>query len=356
MAPDCGLLRAQAAKDGSAILAAPNVTIRRWAASIDGGEPINWAPALAPAYEGRTATVELSLEAWAEFETLIGLAGKNGTGWPLREAWRRVEDQKAEKGWASPCYRTEMRRWDGLDEVRKRTLRDGVDVAVKSLVQYHPRTVAGLFAMQQVELDGREFKVLTRFRDGTIGCPWVTVYTDRASSRIVGWSISESENEEATAEATIRMCEDNGIPDLVYTDNGSAFNGRRMAGGLKPLIRRKETRSADWEVPGVLQIYGIRLQNAGPRTARSMLSESIYSVLRSFENDPVFHRAQRSGPNDTPNPDPVPVDIDLFEHFVSKAINDSNARTDSRAGASAWRVPQRCLLASLGRPDIPLGE
>ena len=149
--------------------------------------------------------------------------------------------------------------------------------------------------------------------------------------RIVGYAISDSENEEAVAEATIRMCDENDIPDLVYTDNGSAINGKRMMGGLKPLIQRKETRSPDWEVPGVLKLLGIELKNAGPNKARSKLSESIFSVLRRFDNDPVFHQAQRSGPSDTPNPDPVPVDIELFERFMAKAIRDFNARTDSRA-------------------------
>lgn len=326
-----GLLKVEVAKGVSAVLAPSYATKRRWDGLIAGVDTVNWAPALAPQYQGRTVTADLSPEAWAEFEMLLSLAGKNGTGWPQKEAWRRIEDQKAARGWAWPCYRTVMRHWERQDEVRKRALRMGADEAAKSLIQYQPRTVEGMCAMQQVELDGREFKVKVRFRDGKIGCPWVIVYTDRASSRIVGYAISDSENEEATAEATIRMCEENGIPDLVYTDNGSAFNSKRMAGGLKPLIRRKETRSPDWEVPGVLKLFGIELKNAGPNKARSKLSESIFSVLRRLDNDPVFHQAQRSGPNDTPNPDPVPVDIELFERFVAKSILDFNARTDSRA-------------------------
>ena len=353
------LLKVETAKSDTAILAPSHATMRRWAALIAGVDTVNWAPALASGYQGRTVTAELSPEAWAEFETLLGLAGKNGTGWPLKEAWRRIEDQKAARGWAWPCYRTVMRRWDAMDEVRKRALRMGADEAAKSLIQYQPRTVEGMFAMSQVELDGREFKVKVRFRDGKIGCPWVIVYTDRASSRIVGYAISDSENEEATAEATIRMCEENDIPDLVYTDNGSAFNSKRMAGGLKPLIRRKETRSPEWEVPGVLKLFGIELKNAGPNKARSKLSESIFSVLRRLDNDPVFYRAQRSGPNDTPNPDPVPVDIELFERFVAKSIHDFNARTDSRAlgllpGECRNDAFNRLLQGRISRPVTPL--
>lgn len=340
------LLEVEAAKTDAAILAPSHVTIKRWAALIAGVDVVNWAPALAPEYQGRTATAELSPDAWSEFETLLGLAGKNGTGWPLKAAWQRIEDQKAMRGWAWPCYRTVLRRWEALDEVRKRTLRLGADEAAKSLAQYQPRTVEGMFSMQQVELDGREFKVKVRFRDGKIGCPWVMIYVDRASNRILSHVVSESENEEATANATIQMCEAHGIPDLVYTDNGAAFNGRRMAGGLNPLIRRKNTRSPDWEVPGVLKIFGISLGNTGPNRGRSKVPESVFSIMRRFDNDPVFYRAQRSGPNDTPNPDAVPVDIELFERALENFIQEFNAKKGSRAEGL---LPGECRNAAFAR-------
>ncbi|WP_323042587.1 transposase domain-containing protein [Gemmobacter sp.] len=224
------------------------MTLQRWSKRIAGLDPINWAPALAPDYHGRTVTAEVSPEAWERFEFYIYTSGKNGTGPVLKAACEKVEVEAAERGGAWPHYRTVMRHWDRLDEARKRVLRYGEEAAARSLKQHQPRTVAGLFAMQQVALDEREFKVLVRFRDGRIGCPGVIIYVDRASNRILSHVVSTSENEEAAAEATIRMCETHGIPDLVYTDNGPAFNSKRMAGGLKPLIRRKETRSTDWEV------------------------------------------------------------------------------------------------------------
>ncbi len=326
-----GLLKAEAAKDGSAILAPSQITVRRWAARIADVDTVNWAPALAPAHQGRTATAELSPEAWEQFEFYIYTAGKNGTGYPLKAAWETVVGDAPEQGWAWPCYRTVMRHWDRLDEARKRVLRDGEEAAAKSLRQYNPRTVKDMFAMQQVELDGREFKVLVRFEDGRIGCPWVIIYVDRASNRILSHTVSESENEEAAADATIRMCETHGIPDRVYTDNGAAFNGRRMAGGLTPLIRRKNTHNPDWEVPGVLRLFNIKLDNTAPNRGQSKIPESVFSIMRRFDNDPVFYRAQRSGPKDAPNPDPVPVDIELFKKALEKYINEFNARKGSRA-------------------------
>lgn len=314
---------------------------------------MNWAPALAPAYQGRTVTAEVSPEAWEMFEDLIGLSGKNGTGYPLKAAWQKIDDQKALRGWAWPCYRTVMRHWERLDEARKRTLRMGAEQAAKSLTQYQPRSVAGMFAMSQVELDGREFKVTVRFRDGKAGCPWVIIYVDRASNRILSHTVSESENEEAAADATIQMCETHGIPDLVYTDNGAAFNGKRMAGGLNPLIRRKNTKSPDWEVPGVLKLFGIKLQNAGPRRGQSKVPEAVFSIMRRFDNDPIFYRAQRSGPNDTPNANPVPVDIELFEKALEQYIHAFNAQKGSRAEGLKPGECRNDAFARLSEGRIP---
>ena len=207
----------------------------------------------------------------------------------------------------------------------------GADEAAKSITQRLPRSVDGMKAMEQVELDGREFKVKVTFDDGTVGCPWVIVYADRASCKIVGWAISNSENEDAAAEATNRMCDTYGIPNRVVTDNGAAFNGRRMAGGLNPLIRRKDTKRADWDVPGLFKIYGIELKNCAPRKGWAKLVESVYSVLKHVDNDSLFYGAQRSGPNDAPNPNPAPVPIALFKRAIEQEIERFNADTTSRA-------------------------
>lgn len=59
--------------------------------------------------------------------------------------------------------------------------------------------------------------------------------------------------------------------------------------------------------------------------------ESLNSVIRHMDNDPVFFRAQRTGPNDAPNPNPVPVSIALFRAKLDEAIAEINADSTSRA-------------------------
>lgn len=182
-------------------------TVQRWFKDVDGIDPANWAPALAPDYKGRSVKAAMADEAWQEFCAKVAASGRNGTGVNFRRLWKQVRDTTAKAGWAWPSYPTVLREFQRLAVEQQRALTKGAEEAAKSITIRLERSVEGLFAMEQVELDGREFKVKVRFEDGTVGCPWIIVYADRASSKIVGWAISDSENAEATAEATHMMCD-----------------------------------------------------------------------------------------------------------------------------------------------------
>lgn len=80
-----------------------------------------------------------------------------------------------------------------------------------------------------------------------------------------------------------------------------------------------------------MAIYGIDLQNTAPGKPRGKLPESIYSALRHIDNAPEFHGAQRSGPNDIPNPNPTVIQADVFEAVLRKRVRDFNTMRDTRA-------------------------
>jgi Bacteriophage Mu transposase len=188
-------------------------------------------------------------------------------------------------------------------------------------------------AMEEVEVDFREFKVKVIWEDGEVGCPWVGIAGDRASAKIVGRTVEKSETAEGYVALTRNMVEAHGIPDRVVQDNGAGGNGLRMMGGKTPLVRRKDRgeRNPEWAVPGVYEFLQIDVVNHGPRMAWAKFVESLNSIMRHVDNDPAFYRAQRSGPTAAPNPDPVPVPIALFRAVLDRAIADLNADTESRA-------------------------
>ncbi len=332
-------------------------TVERWFKRVENVDPINWAPALAPDWKPRSPDAPMSEQAFAWFKDIVGLSGKNGSLYPLKWAYRDTSEQARNEGWLWPSYETVRRRFLALPAAERRTLMQGEKAAATSLTQYQPRTTELLKAMEQVELDGREFKVTVRFRDGSIGCPWVILIVDRASSKVVGYAVSNSENADAVAEAITNVCEEHGIPTKLLTDNGGAINSRKITGGLRPRYRTVQQRSADWDVPGVMSIYGIELQNTAPGAPRGKLPESIYSALRHIDNAPEFHRAQRSGPTDTPNPTPDVIRVDVFEAVLDKRIRDFNAmpsRAQQAQGGSRDAAFERLSQGRIGRPVSPL--
>lgn len=207
-------------------------TVKRWFEMVIDVDPADWAPALAPDYIGRKAKAPITEAAWKEYCARVAASGRNGTGVNFKRLHKQVQAKADKSGWAWPSYETIQRHFRSLPVEEQRVLREGAEAAAKSITMRLPRSVEGMRAMEQVELDGREFKVKVRFENGEIGCPHVIVYADRASCKIVGWAISDSENEDVTAEATNRMCDTHGIPDRVVTDNGGAFNGGAWLAGL----------------------------------------------------------------------------------------------------------------------------
>jgi putative transposase len=138
-------------------------TIKRWFKQVEGVDPANWAPALAPEYQGRSVKAPMTDEAWLEFCAKVAAHGRNGTGANFRRIWKQVEDKKSKFGWQWPSYVTVLREFQRLTVEEQRALTKGEDEAAKSITIRLERSVEGLFAMEQVELDGREFKVKVRF-------------------------------------------------------------------------------------------------------------------------------------------------------------------------------------------------
>lgn len=310
------------------------MTLKRWLKEVGNVDPINWAPALAPDYSTKGAPLaNCHKDAWADYEARIAASGRNGTGANFKAQWAKTKAEADARGWAFPPYRTVMRHWARLAVERQRTLEYGAEAAARSLTHFLPRSLEGMAAMEQVEVDFREFKVKCIWEDGEIACPWVGLAGDRASSKIVGRTVEKSETAEGYVALTRNMVEAHGIPDRIVQDNGAGGNGYRMMGGKTPLVRRKDRgeRNPEWAVPGVYEFLGIEVVNHGPRMAWAKFVESLNSKMRHVDNDPAFYRAQRSGPTDAPNPDPVPVPIALFRVVLDRAIADLNADTESRA-------------------------
>ncbi len=248
-----------------------------------------------------------------------------------------VADNAAAEGWDWPKLHTVRRRWNAMDPIERLISEMGEERAKSLLELRMPQHTRGLAAMDICDFDGREFKLRVEWPDGTVGCPWVVAFVDRASRKTVGYAVRKSQNTDVTEAAIVHMCETNYRPIKVACDNGGAFNSQRIMGAQSPLFRKKQTQTPDWEIPGVFSILEIAATNKGVGAKTSNLQENVWSHLRHVDNHPAFHKSQRSGLNDPENKAPRAVPVHVFEQALSDATDALNAETKK----SRQRIAER---------------
>lgn len=262
-------------------------TLRRILRAVDGIDPVNFAPALMPGYAREGAPVaETSPQAWAYFLTTIRDAGPH---FPLKQAWRDVRDVARKQGWEWPCYQTIWRRWNALPEAQKLVARHGREDAVNRLTMPIKRDKTTIRPLEWVSLDGRTLDFWVDFGDGKAVRPVMLALVDVASNYVLGYEIARSENAVATARLIRNVCQQHGIFDHLYTDNGSAFAGHLVAGGAKFKWRGKVKGQPGVKPLGVCFYLGIDLTFALPKNRQAKIAERTFATLsRVIDDRPEF--------------------------------------------------------------------
>lgn len=310
------------------------MTLRRVLCAIEGVDPVNFAPALMPDFSrgGRPAT-KVSDEAWAYFLTTIRDAGPQ---FPLKQAWRDVRNVARKQGWEWPTYRTVIRRWEALPEAQKLVARFGREDAINRLTMPIKRAKTSIRPLEWVSLDGRTLDFWADFGDGKAVRPVMLALVDVASNYVLGYEIARSENAVATARLIRSVCQQHGIFDRLYTDNGSAFAGHLVAGGARFKWRGKAKGQPGVKPLGVCFHLGIDLTFALPKNARAKIAERAFASLsRVIDDRPEFRGAHAGhAPGAAPGRDIVPVPLSIMEEVVRREIDRHN-REAGRTGQGA---------------------
>lgn len=88
-------------------------SLKRLLSAVKGVDPINYAPALLPAYDPQTSSADVTDKAWSLFMTILRDAAPD---FPVIQAWRDVRDVAVKMDWNWPTYVTVNRRWNALPE------------------------------------------------------------------------------------------------------------------------------------------------------------------------------------------------------------------------------------------------
>lgn len=304
-------------------------SLKRILKAVEGLDPINFAPALLPAHQGRTARADMSDEAWKIFLAIVQKAAPTHA---LTAVYDDVAELAKKRGWDWPSYATVNRRWNGLPEIERQTLRHGCKRAAKELYQSRRRSVANMQALQVVEMDGRTLDLWATFEDGTVARPTIVALVDRASFKTLHHVIGKAETALLTRDLILGACDRFGIFDRLLTDNSRSFSSLMIAGGVRHKFRNAGTRLPEWEPPGLCEHLGIDLKYTLPHNPGAKIPETKFAKLsRRVDTRPEFAGSHAGHtPMDKPNDHTVPVPIELVRDIYAREVEKDNAKRGRR--------------------------
>lgn len=258
-----GMSRTMAAAAAADISSTSVATIWNWLKLIEGIDPADRLPHLAPRRQGGGAEAEIDDVAWAMLKSDY-LRPEKPT---FSSCYWRMRKQYAEpRGLKVPHERTLLRKLER--EVDGRLIiakRNGME-ALRQTLPPQKRSVAMLHAMELVNIDGHKFDVFVQFPDGTIGRPIMVAIQDIFSRKFLSWRIGQTESAVQTRLAFADLFQKFGIPKGCLLDNGRAFASKWITGGAKSRFRFKIRED---EPTGLLTSLGIQIHWAMPYRGQS---------------------------------------------------------------------------------------
>lgn len=158
--------------------------------------------------------------------------------------------------------------------------RKGKKACVDTMLPSLKRNYDDLYSNSIWVCDNHTFDVFVN--DGEHEKPvrvYLTAFQDVRSRKFVGWEVTMNPCSQATLIALRRGIEENGLPDMILSDNGREFlthdiGGRGFRKGGKA---SKEER----EIPTILDNLGIRFTTAMVRNARAKIIERAFLEVKN---------------------------------------------------------------------------
>jgi transposase InsO family protein len=221
------------------------------------------------------------------YEIVAFEAERNGWQWPhLRTIQRRVTAELP--AFMADYHRLGERRWRA---------KHGPKIE-RDLSEVRPNQVwVG---------DHAQFDFLVRLEGGQIGRPWLTLWLDQRSRRIVGWVITSQPDSDTILGAFHDAVIEHGAPERIVVDNGKDYRAKGFSGG-----RRGKPRLDEERIKSVSGRLGIAVTFCEPLNPGSKSVEAFFATLHER-----FDKTWQTYCGGTPNNRPEM----LFRNLRAKKI------------------------------------
>ncbi len=247
-----GLTRSAAVAATSGARRVSPSTLWNWVSLAAGHCPTDRLPALLPLRKGGGKVAEVDEGAWQTF-----ISDYLRPSAPTFTACydRLAREYAPERGIILPTLKTLQRKFEReIDPILVVARRSGQD-ALRQTLPPQQRSVAGLSAMEVVNIDGHKWDVFVRWPDGVIARPMMVAIQDIYSRKFLAWRVGHTESAVLTRLAFSDLFKTWGIPGECVLDNGRAFASKWISGGAKTRFRFKIRED---EPLGLLTQLGIK--------------------------------------------------------------------------------------------------
>lgn len=199
-------------------------------------------------------------EAWAYFERIF-LDPRRPS---KKNCWRRTREHAAEAGLAWPSYESVVRHLDAKIPPEKQLRHRDPDLWRSKMAPYVEQDAERYAAGECWVGDHRPMDLMCRIatpKGEVVFRPWLTLWQDWRTRKIVGWVLSDAPNSSTILQAFREAMLDpsnGGGPSLVIVDNGRDFDSYTFHGRTKQQRRQQgRVEFSESQYHGILSLLGI---------------------------------------------------------------------------------------------------
>lgn len=275
----------------------------------------------------------------------------------ISECYKELERESKAQNWKIPAMRTVERYVESMPYSALVYYREGEKMFHDKIQSYFERDANSIVSNEVWVSDHHQLDIAVKWWDGSVIFPWVTMFIDMRSWKVVGSAITLTPNSQSIMTAFKRAITKYGLPKWVYIDNGKDFVSKRFMGGdLK--IGKAIAADEIIKINGIYAELKIEVINALPFNPQAKTIERYFRILEDqFGKFTKGYRGNRV----SNRPEQLKKEIadgnlyhisqlrNMFDDYIERYNNESG-REDSKylKGLS----PNECYKQNLDEKNI----